>query len=207
MRMHCTAGCSPVSICGAAGSPPVMCGVRRKDMLAYPKPLHYLKPFDAAVLERVAAIRWLSKVGQSAPAQSEPALRYIADKQEAVRLITAPEWDDFRLEMRNEMTGFLANRWPQNYVEWNNSARALRGFFEAQVLPQLQAATDQYALPAEILADIRWDVVAFLQEEAFQQCQPPRFFDRLIRIYEQGHLPCSIEPVDSLAPNGTIIVC
>lgn len=155
-------------------------------MLAYPKPLYYLKPFDTRVLERVAAISWLSEVGQPLP---ESGARCIAEKQEAVRLITAPEWDDFRLEMRNEMTGFLAKNCSQNYTEWNNSARALRGFFEAQIVADVQDAIDRHGLPAAILDDIRWDIMTFLQEEAFQQCQPPRFFDRLIRIYEQGHLP------------------
>jgi hypothetical protein len=154
----------------------------------------------------VAAIPWLSKAGQTPHALAESGVRHIADKQEAVRLMMAPDWDDFRLEMRNEMTGFLAKRWPQNYTEWNNSAKALKGFFESQVMPQVRAAAELHALPAGILDDIRWDVVTFLQEEAFQQCQPPRFFDRLIRIYEQGHLPCSIDSIDGLVPNGTIIV-
>ena len=172
-------------------------------MLAYPKPLYYLKPFDLGVLARIAEIPWLSRAGQPAP---DSAVRRITEKHEAVRLITAPEWDDFRLEMRNEMTGFLAKQWSQNYTEWNNSAKALRGFYEAQIVPRVQAAIEEHGLPLEILDEIRWDVVTFLQEEAFRQCRPPRFFDRLLRIYEQGHLPCSIDSIDTLRPDGTIII-
>lgn len=89
--------------------------VRRKPMLAYPKPPYYLKPFDQGVLERVAEIPWLSRAGQPMP---DSAVCHITEKHEAVRLITAPEWDDFRLEMRNEMTGFLAKQWSQNYTEF-----------------------------------------------------------------------------------------
>ncbi len=177
--------------------------VRRNAMLAYPKPLYYLKPFDPQVLERVASIPWLSEVGQPFAGSG---FQRTTDEREAVRLITAPEWDDFRLEMRNEMTGFLAKRWSQNYTEWNNSAKALRGFWDTQILSSVQAAVAQRRLPAEVLDDIRWDVVTYLQEEAFRQCQPPRFFNRLIRIYEQGHLPCSIDPIDTLISEGTIIL-
>ena len=88
-------------------------------MLTYPKPLYYLKPFDTEVLERVAAISWLSEAGRPF---SGSGARQITYKQEAVSLITAPKWDDFRLEMRNETTGFLAKRWSKNYTEWNDSA-------------------------------------------------------------------------------------
>ena len=172
-------------------------------MLTYPKPLYYLKPFDSEVLARIAAIPWLSEAGQTCAANE---WQNVTDAHEAVSLITAPEWDDFRLEMRNETTGFLAKRWSKNYTEWNNSAIALRVFWDTELLSVVEAATVRSGLPSEILDEIRWDVLTYLQEEAFRQCQPPRFFDRLMLVYEQGRLPCSINSIDTFIPDGKIVV-
>ncbi|MEM0966253.1 MAG: hypothetical protein AAGJ81_08915 [Verrucomicrobiota bacterium] len=172
-------------------------------MLTYPRPLYYLKPFPEEELERIAGIDWLNRIGQK---DSIKDAINVQDRDEAISMAMSDDWTDFRLEMRNEVTGFLSSRHSQNYTEWNNSARALRGFFDVHIAPKVEGRISDLNLGSKLIEAIGWDIVTALQEIAFSQFRIPRFHDRLLEVYQNGHLPCGITPLslNEPNPNGTL---
>jgi hypothetical protein len=81
----------------------------------YPEPVHYRKPLPEERVDELLAVPWFSSVASA----------------DAAAAALSPEWADFRLERRNDLTGFLATRLQQRGSEWNKCARAFGDFFDA----------------------------------------------------------------------------
>jgi hypothetical protein len=140
----------------------------------YPEPVYYRKPLPEARVDELLAVDWFSSVGS---------------RDDAAAALS-PDWEDFRLERRNDLTAIVAVRLQQRGSEWNKCARAFRQFFEQQLAPDISEHLSAARLPEALLSVVHWDIVSYMQELNYSDVRRPSFFQSLWRVYRQGHLPC-----------------
>lgn len=130
---------------------------------------------------------WLSNTGRKTPISLPLPYRFPDTANEAHALIAAPDWENWTLERRNELTAFLSDRFPARDAEWSAIACMARRIVDEEIAPaSARALTD---LPPAATAALTWDVANALMEAAYRDCRPPLFFTHLVEVYRAGHLP------------------
>ncbi len=141
----------------------------------YPEPVYYRKPLPEERVDELLTVEWFAAV---------------TSPEEAARLALSPEWSDFRLERRNDLTAAVAVRLQQRGSEWSKCARAFGEFFDSHVSTTLAERLVTAKLPDSLLAIVRWDIITYMQELNYSDVLRPAFFQSLWHVYTQGHLPC-----------------
>lgn len=135
----------------------------------------------------LSEIPWLSNTGKTTPISLPLPYRFPDTANEAHALIAAPDWENWTMERRNDLTAFLSDHFPARDAEWSAIARMARRIVDEEVAPaSARALTD---LPPAATAALTWDVANALMEAAYRDCRPPLFFTHLGEVYRAGHLP------------------
>jgi hypothetical protein len=114
----------------------------------------------------------------------------VAAPAEAASLALSPQWEDFRLERRNDLTALVAVRLQNRGSEWNKCAQAFRGFFDSHISTTISSRLALAKLPDSLMSVVRWDIISYMQELNYSDVRRPAFFQSLWFAYQRGHLPC-----------------
>ncbi|MBS9429828.1 hypothetical protein CE143_15995 [Photorhabdus luminescens] len=150
-------------------------------------------------MNRLLSIDWFSNVGNQLKI---PSIKIVKSSSDANQYISAPEWEDVTLEAANDISGFLAINHSIVFQNWNNIAKDAKIFLEKEVIEKIP---DIDGFDTLILSQcVSWDIVHYLIEDTYKdKLKKPLFFEKLIEVYESGHLPCGW---DGEWPNGNLIV-
>jgi hypothetical protein len=134
---------------------------------------------------RIDAINWFSNIG----GEYHSAETRLVARAEALQLIGEAKWENVTLAAANEISGFLARKYANEFQWWNNLAQQAKSFFHDHLIHKIPAPE---GVDKELLMRcIEWDVVHFLIEDAYKENLPhPLFFESLIKVYASGNLPC-----------------
>lgn len=153
----------------------------------YPDPPHYRKPLPEPRVDELLAVHWFGSV----------------ERPEIVAASAlSPEWEDFTLERRNDLTALVAVRLQQRGSEWNKCAKAFRAFFDEHLAPTVTQRLAEAHLPTELLKVVAWDIVSYMQELNYADIRRPSFFQSLWLSYQSGRFPCGW---DGDYPEGTLV--
>ncbi|CAM3682334.1 MULTISPECIES: hypothetical protein [Yersinia] len=136
--------------------------------------------------ERLLNINWLSDIGNKI---SVSDVILAMSLNEAGNYLSDPEWENVTLEESNEISGYLATKYTAIFQDWNDVAKEAKLFFTNDIKPKIPNLNDfdntllhQY---------IEWDVIHYLIEDFYsEKLKTPLFFNKLVSIYESGHIPC-----------------
>jgi len=148
--------------------------------MIFPEPLRYVKLPPSESWKFLATVDWFSQCG----------IESDVPRESAIKLISSPDWEDFTLERRNDITAHLATAHRNREHEWNKVAKGVMGYCEAEIFPRMIEAATAQGFPDAVVRQVQWDVCSFVQEEIYASWRVPRFFNRLADIYRVGHLPC-----------------
>lgn len=148
--------------------------------MIFPTPIRYVKLPPAERWEFLAEVDWFSRCGT----------RSDVSREAAIHLISSPEWEDFTLERRNDITAHLATAHRNREHEWNKIAKGVSAYTNSEVFPRMIEAAAAQGFPDSVVSQVQWDVRSFIQEEIYASWGVPRFFNRLADIYRAGNLPC-----------------
>lgn len=148
--------------------------------------------------KRLEGINWFSSVSQ----EYNDSFYRVVSSDDFILSIQSDEWEDATLEARNEITGFLAKRHAMIYQDWNKLAEEARGFVENVIIPSVPNI-DGVDMKI-IFTNMKWDLVNYLLEDAYKdKLKQSLFFNELISVYENGHIPCGW---DGVWPNGNLVI-
>jgi hypothetical protein len=150
-------------------------------------------------VNRLQKIKWFFNVGRNPHLQN---IRQVASESEFIKHITSVDWENTTLEAGNEITGYLAKKYSREYQEWNTLVREAKGIIDAEIIPAIKITNN---ISEEIIFDnVKWDLVNFLMEDVYRGClKHDHFFEFLIEVYENGHIPCGWE---GKWPSGRLII-
>lgn len=137
-------------------------------------------------LDRIRNINWFSSVGEQVHILDG---LFISDPIMAAHEISQPSWEDTTLEASNSISSYISIKYPSLLQSWNDVAKEAKHFFDSEVclnIPSLGGFDDELLIQC-----ISWDVVHYFIEDFYKdKVNGDLFFDKLISIYEAGHLPC-----------------
>ena len=148
--------------------------------MTFPEPLRYVKLPPSERWEFLAVIDWFGHCS----IESE------LSRQSAIDSISSPEWEDFTLERRNDITEHLATAHRNREDEWNKVAKGVAAYTDSKIFPRMIDAAQKRGFPESVIRQVQWDLRSYIQEEIYASWRVPRFFNRLVEVYRIGHLPC-----------------
>lgn len=157
------------------------------------------------LLEQVS---WLSTVGQEPQPQFEFRVTYAGSRDAALNAFNSDVWGDAKTEAQGDLTGYLSKHHYHAYGgHWNALAKQSRALVEKAISSKVANALNEKDLPAEMLPAILVDLNRAALEIAYRKKFPkaPAFFERLLRIYEAGRLPCGWTGTMSTWPEGNVV--
>ncbi|MCU5771731.1 hypothetical protein N5923_08845 [Erwiniaceae bacterium BAC15a-03b] len=141
-----------------------------------------------SAVDRLLKINWFINIGKVSVLNN---IKQVANESDFIKEITSADWEDATLEAGNEITGYLAKKHTNDYQQWNVLVREAKKIIDAEVIPIVK---DKGVSENIILENIKWDLVNFLMEDAYKRfLKGNLFFESLIVIYEDGHIPCGWE--------------
>jgi len=152
-----------------------------------------------AAKDRVLAINWLSRVGNL---YCDQKINFVQSAKVASKYLSGLEWENTTLKASNAITSFLNKKYIDLYQMWNSLAKEAKIFIDKEVIIKINS---QEGLDHTLVVQcIGWDTMHYLIEDAYKsELRELLFFEQLISIYENGHLPCGWE---GEWPKGRLIV-
>jgi hypothetical protein len=153
-------------------------------------------------------IPWLSTIGHTPQPQFDFTVTFVDTREAALTAFNSHLWTDAKTEAQGDLTGYLSKHHYNAYGgHWNNLARQSRSLVERSVNVRLSAALTANELPAEMLQAILVDLNRAVLEIAYRRkfSKVPVFFEKLLRIYEVGRLPCGWNGNMSDWPRGNLV--
>jgi len=153
-------------------------------------------------------VQWLSMAGHGDPPQFDFPVVFLDSQEAALKAFKSNPWADVKTEAQGDLTGYLAKHHPDLYGGyWNKLARQSRALIEKVVVTKLPGALSDKGFPAEMFEPILVDLNRAALEIAYHRKFPksPVFFERLLRIYEAGRLPCGWNGDLSSWPTGSVL--
>jgi hypothetical protein len=139
------------------------------------------------------SIRWFSSVGVEASPSVGVGTRHVRSRSEAVAGFSSDVWASAKTEAQGDLTGYLAKSRYELYGEnWNRLAKESRALVEGTSRDAIVAGLAAAGLPLDWVDAVSLDINRAAVEVAFgrEVRGVPRFFSRLLRIYEAGRIPC-----------------
>ncbi|WP_353613691.1 hypothetical protein [Mangrovibacter phragmitis] len=150
-------------------------------------------------LDRISNIDWFVNIGK---VHNISDVLTEIDAHEAALKLSDPEWEDTTLEASNSISAFLSLKYPKLFEDWNEVAQEAKVFFDVKIAKSISGIP---GFDDELLIQcVSWDVIHYLIEDYYKDSlRGELFFDKLIYIYESGHLPCGWE---GTWPSGSLVI-
>lgn len=108
--------------------------------------------------------------------------------------INSVKWENICLEERNKVTGFLAVNFPDEYNKyWNMLVEEIKQNVIPIIEKKLDILLEENRITVLIKQSILFDIVNIIMVRSYEKYIQSDFYDRMLAIYENGHLPCGWE--------------
>ncbi len=139
-------------------------------------------------IEVLVEVDWFSSVGDILP-NALAGVVSVSNWEEATSKCADPGWEDVCTQASNDLTTHLNIVCKSDFHEWNiviNDAKRQL----AESWSRLRAYLNERGLPRVIGDCAEWDTMHAVAAEHFAKWNPPRFYGRLLTVYQYGRFPC-----------------
>lgn len=92
------------------------------------------------LIERLRITDWFSRVGQVAKIELPFLHRFVGCVAATKKAIELPEWEDWTLERRNDLTECLHDLFQKRDAAWNAIAKQILDFLENVIIPSVSVS-------------------------------------------------------------------
>lgn len=164
---------------------------------------------DQAFFDRLGAINWFCRVGQSDLGDPGFPVVYLTERPAVVASLLSEDWADVRTEAQGDLTGYLAKNHSDSYGGyWNRLGQEAQSRLAEGIMPQVDEALRHLGLGANLSTSVLLDLNRIALHAAYYKRfkRIPAFFGRLFLVYSEGHLPCGWQGGIEAWPEGQILV-
>ncbi len=163
---------------------------------------------DSDIYLRFAACKWFGHCGEIVTKQFPFPISIASDVTAVIANAQSELWEDIRTEAQGELTGYLAKHHYDSYGgHWNRLGNLAYERLKKEVMPTIDLSLQRigaHVLSANVLVDLVRIALWSAYRKRFKRV--PDFFEKLLAIYEQGHLPCGWKGDLDAWPVGTLVV-
>jgi hypothetical protein len=160
-------------------------------------------------IERIKKIKWCESCGQSVPKKFYNPNEFMLFKR--VRSWEAAEthysdnhWVRIQAYPVNGLYNNLQFYHKEELSVYNDIIDKLNAVVDSEIEPELVKIQQAHGLSKDFIGSVRRDIVGMVIEEHFKKYVPTPFYQKIIDLYEAGHLPCGWDGEKPLV--GTLIV-
>jgi hypothetical protein len=139
-------------------------------------------------------IPWLENVGNDLKSSSQKivGIKKLQKVEEMYKSNKSLTWENFNLDIRNNMTSFVRKEMADEYKSWNKIAEGIRNLFEDSRL-HIESRINNLQLNIEIITSIRSHFIAIAQYYTYfskSKHRKNKYYEVLFEIYKNGNFPC-----------------
>jgi hypothetical protein len=163
---------------------------------------------DNEIYMKMNEIKWFVRCGMKPPNDLPFQLQQVTDVNIAIENALDPNWQDAGTAAQGELTGYLARTDYDVYgTSWNRLGDIIEEQIQKETMPKVNEALSRMAaenLSNVVLLDLNRIALHSAYKKRFKKV--PDFYERLLKVYESGHLPCGWIGDLDLWPEGKLIV-
>lgn len=160
------------------------------------------------VFATMIAIKWFVRCGMEPPVDLPFRIQRAPNACAAIEDALDPSWRDAGTAAQGELTGYLARTDYDVYgTSWNQLGDAIEARILADIMPKVDDALRRIGagkLQGVVLLDLTRIGLYCSYSKRFKRA--PDFYQRLLKVYEHGHLPCGWVSDLALWPEGILQV-
>jgi hypothetical protein len=158
---------------------------------------------DTKIIEQIKKIEWFCNCGKPLSNAIEFEVNYVTSWKQAKKYYQSNDWEDIRLEAKNELTLYLHDNYPSEYKMWNKVVRDTKAILEKDVKQKIEVYRETNSLDNKFVNRVNWDILGFVLEFVYAEYKAPYFYNELFKIYESGNFPCGW---DGKYPSGRLMI-
>lgn len=140
-------------------------------------------------INKIMNCQWLQMCGIKEDFEYD--IEYAKSKKEIEKKINSLAWENMCLERAGDFTAYLhVNHKTEFNQYWNNEVRIVKSEYMPEIIDKITQALLNKDLSLDILEDMKMNIVTLFMLEFFSEYYSSDFFERMLRIYLSGHLPC-----------------
>jgi hypothetical protein len=165
---------------------------------------------------RMNAIDWFNNCGKEPPTNLPFQTQRITDISSAIASALDTDWQEAGTAAQNDLTGYLAKSHYEFYGgHWNRLCSTIENHILNNIMPKISevlAVMANEALSRMAVERLSYIVLLDLTRIAIHSAYKkhfrriPDFYERLLKVYECGHLPCGWVGDIDLWPEGHLVV-
>jgi hypothetical protein len=160
------------------------------------------------IFMKLLALDWFSRCGIESSDDLPFPVKRLSSVADAIASGQSDLWIDAKTEAQGDLTAYLAKNHSESYGgHWNRLMKASHARIEKEVMPKVNESLTRIsaeALSAPILLDLSRIAVCSAYSKRFRRV--PDFFQRLLVVYERGHLPCGWSGSLDSWPEGKLVI-
>jgi len=159
------------------------------------------------IFAKLLALNWFTQCGVESPNEFPFPVERLKSIGDAVASAQSDIWTDTRTEAQGDLTGYLAKNHYDAYSDWNHLGDVLEERIQKEVMPKVNNALGRIGaevLSGPILLDLTRIALWSAYSKRFRRV--PDFFQKLLMVYERGHLPCGWMGTLDSWPEGQLII-
>ena len=139
---------------------------------------------------------WFANVGNFSKEISPGiAIKHVDNEAELIKNLNSTKWANFILYAKNRLSFYIKRFHPDEAKGWNEIAKQAHAWYATSDLAVRSAANEHHLLP-EALPFIKAILISYFIEQYYYtnlSQEIPLHFDKIIRILNEGHIPCGWE--------------
>lgn len=145
----------------------------------------YIALPENALYKEIDAIEWFSHLFESPIGNTE----FVSNTQEIIEIHSDLDFENFLLERQSDLSVFLSINRKREKQDWNiiveHSKQRLSSAFSS-----MRSKAKILNFTQEVIDSVEWDIIGYMQEQAYRKVKKPGYFTTTFSYYKQGRLPC-----------------
>lgn len=148
-------------------------------------------------IDDITNCEWLTKCGKKDIFSFDIIL---LDEENALNSICNPKWERVWMDARDDFTDYLDDTCKELYERvWNKYVKKYREEFANPLSESLKKRYPDNEIYETFIGFVRSNIIFMFMYNLFSDYYKCRFFDEMLEIYLNGHVPCGWE---GKYPNG-----
>jgi hypothetical protein len=160
------------------------------------------------IFKNMSEINWFNNCGMEPPDDLPFHIQRSIDISSAISTALDPDWQNAGTAAQGDLSGYLAGHHYDSYGgHWNNLSRKSHEIIKSEIMPKVEEALINISadeLLDIVLLDLNRIAIHSIYKKHYKRI--PDFYERLLKVYKSGHLPCGWIGDFDLWPEGKLVV-
>lgn len=150
----------------------------------------YMPEIKKEFLDKINKCSWFCNCGDDIT-NIDFDVKKAENAKKAVRSINSLNWENTCLDIRGNFTRYLFKNHRDIYNrDWNVVVENVKNNYLEPLVPEMEAKLSLKNIKGDIIDDVKFNLLTLFMLKYYSDYYRDEFWDKMLRIYLSGHLPC-----------------